>query len=148
MDPTHTSTMTGGSGNRLQREQAGLGMAVVLISHDLGVVAGACERVLVMYAGRIVEMAATRDIFYQPKHPYTRALRRARPAGVEKGQQLLALPGQPPDPSRLPDGCAFASRCEYATDACRAGTPRLKEVATGHWSACVRVQAGDLAIEP
>ena len=127
---------------RLQRER---GMAVIFITHDLGVVAGLCDRVQVMYAGRIVEMAATTDVFASPQHPYTRALQRSIPALQPKGSELFTIPGLPPDLSRLPPGCAFAPRCEFAVDRCRTGeSPTLDETKPRHRSACLRVQAGEI----
>jgi oligopeptide transport system ATP-binding protein len=126
---------------RLQRE---FGMAVIFITHDLGVVSGLCDRVLVMYAGRIVESGDVRTIFYQPRHPYTRALQRSIPSTQPKGAELFTIPGLPPDLSRLPAGCAFAPRCESATDLCRRQDPALRELAPGHATACLRVQAGEI----
>jgi oligopeptide transport system ATP-binding protein len=125
----------------LQRE---LGMAVIFISHDLGVIAGLCDRVLVMYAGRVVEAAAVRPLFRQPRHPYTRALQRSIPATQPKGADLFTIPGLPPDPSRLSAGCPFAPRCEFAVDRCRRENPQLQEIAPGHASACLRAQAGEI----
>ncbi|HQF40166.1 MAG TPA: ABC transporter ATP-binding protein, partial [Opitutaceae bacterium] len=127
---------------RLQRE---LGMAVIFITHDLGVVAGLCDRVQVMYAGRIVESATTTDLFARPHHPYTRALQRSIPALQPKGAELFTIPGLPPDLSRLPPGCPFAPRCEFAVEKCRTGdAPPLAETQPAHHSACLRVQAGEL----
>ena len=127
---------------RLQRE---LGMAVIFITHDLGVVAGLCDRVQVMYAGRIVESATTTDLFARPQHPYTRALQRSIPALQPKGAELFTIPGLPPDLSRLPPGCPFAPRCEFAVEQCRTGdAPPLVETKPAHHSACLRVQAGEL----
>ena len=127
---------------RLQRE---LGMAVIFITHDLGVVAGLCDRVQVMYAGRIVESATTTALFARPQHPYTRALQRSIPALQPKGAELFTIPGLPPDLSRLPPGCPFAPRCEFAVEKCRTGdAPPLLETQPAHHSACLRVQAGEL----
>ncbi|MDB6169766.1 MAG: dipeptide/oligopeptide/nickel transporter ATP-binding protein [Verrucomicrobia bacterium] len=126
---------------RMQRE---LGMAVIFITHDLGVVSGLCDRVQVMYAGRIVETADTRAIFHSPQHPYTRALQRSIPAMQPKGAELFTIPGMPPDLSRPVIGCAFAPRCGYAAERCRVETPGLAELTPTHGHACLRVQAGDL----
>jgi oligopeptide transport system ATP-binding protein len=126
---------------RLQRE---LGMAVIFISHDLAVVAGLCDRVLVMYAGRVVESADVRSLFRQPRHPYTRALQRSIPSTQPKGADLFTIPGLPPDPSRPVAGCPFAPRCEFAVDRCRSEEPRLRDLAPGHAAACLRVQAGEI----
>lgn len=128
---------------KMQRE---LGMAVIWISHDLGVVAGFCDRVLVMYAGRIVESAPTEQIFKNPLHPYNRALQKSIPALQAKGAELYTIPGLPPDLSKPLAGCAFAPRCEFATDVCRSGQMALKETAPGHSSACVRVQAKEIQL--
>ena len=127
---------------RFQRER---GMAVIFITHDLGVVAGLCDRVQVMYAGRIVESADTRTLFREPRHPYTRALQRSIPALQAKGVELATIPGMPPDLAHPPAGCAFAPRCEFATERCRIGeAPNLKETNPNHLTACLRVQAGEI----
>ncbi len=128
---------------RLQRER---GMAVIWISHDLGVVAGFCRRVQVMYAGRVVESGRVEDIFARPLHPYNRALQRSIPALQGKGAELYTIPGLPPDVSKPLPACAFADRCEFAQPACRTGEMTLKEIDPGHASACVRVQRGELKI--
>ena len=126
---------------RLQRE---FGMAVIFVTHDLGVVAGLCDRVQVMYAGRIVESADTRTLFATPRHPYTRALQRSIPSLQPKGAELYTIPGLPPDLVHPPAGCAFSPRCEFATDRCRAEPPALQPVGPSHAHACLRVQAGEL----
>jgi len=129
---------------RLQQEH---GTAVIWISHDLGVVAGYCEQVLVMYAGRIVESGPVDAIYKRPAHPYNRALQRSIPALQGKGEELYTIPGLPPDMSRPPAGCAFAERCEFAEAACRERQPELLEQSSGHWTACLRVQNGDLQLD-
>jgi oligopeptide transport system ATP-binding protein len=126
---------------KMQRE---LGMAVIFITHDLGVVSGLCDRVQVMYAGRIVETADTRTLFRSPRHPYTRALQKSIPSLQAKGTELYTIAGLPPDLSKPLPGCAFAPRCEFAADRCTATTPALAEIATNHTQACLRVQAGEL----
>jgi oligopeptide transport system ATP-binding protein len=131
----------------IKRGQQQLGMAVILISHDLGVVSGFCDRVQVMYAGRIVESAQTETLFRSPSHPYNRALQKSIPALQPKGVALYTIPGLPPDLSRPIQGCAFAPRCEFAVDACRTGEVVLKEVAPGHRSACLRVQEKQITLE-
>ena len=128
---------------RLQRER---GMAVIWISHDLGVVAGFCRRVLVMYAGRVVESGRVEDIFARPLHPYNRALQRSIPALQGKGAELYTIPGLPPDVSKPLPACAFADRCEFAQSECRTGEVALKEIELGHASACMRVQRGELSL--
>ena len=126
---------------KMQRE---LGTAAIFVSHDLGVVAGFCQRVLVMYAGRIVESAPTDALFYRPRHPYNRALQKSIPALQPKGTDLYTIAGQPPDLSRPLDGCAFAARCEFVIEKCHRGELRLEAVEPDHFSACQRVQEGDL----
>ncbi|HET9052324.1 MAG TPA: ABC transporter ATP-binding protein [Candidatus Dormibacteraeota bacterium] len=118
--------------------QAQLGMAVLLITHDLGVIAGRADRVAVMYAGRIVEEGTTDEIFYEPRHPYTRALLSSIPRVDEAGETLSAIPGTPPDPGALPPGCAFAPRCTLASDVCGAEVPVLAGATAGsaHRAAC------------
>jgi len=113
------------------------GTSLVLITHDLGVVAGLCDRVLIMYAGRAVEVGPVRDIFRQPAHPYTQALLRSMPSLViDPGKDLPVIPGQPPDLTNLPGGCAFASRCIHTLDTCLGERPRLQAVGAGHARAC------------
>jgi oligopeptide transport system ATP-binding protein len=128
----------------IKKMQNELGMAVIFITHDLGVVSGLCDRVQVMYAGRIAETADTRALFYEPKHPYTRALQRSIPSMQKKGAELFTIPGMPPDLSKPLAGCSFAPRCEHATELCRAQDPQLAEWKPGHLQACLRVQAGEL----
>jgi len=119
-------------------------MAVIFITHDLAVAAGLCDRVQVMYAGRIVETAGTETLFREPRHPYTRALQRSIPALQPKGTELYTIPGLPPDVSKPIPGCAFAPRCEFVVDRCRAVVPPLLESAPGHFHACLRAQAGEI----
>ena len=126
---------------KMQRE---LGMAVIFITHDLGVVSGLCDRVQVMYAGRIVETADTRTLFHSPRHPYTRALQRSIPSLQPKGTELYTISGMPPDLSKPLPGCSFAARCEHATDGCRVNNPALANLAPTHAQACLRVQSGEL----
>jgi len=127
---------------KLQRE---FGMAVIFITHDLGVVSGLCDRVQVMYAGRIVEQAGTRALFRAPRHPYTRALQKSIPALQPKGAELFTIPGLPPDLSQPIAGCAFAPRCEFAADICHAQSPTLAASSNeGHRDACLRAQKGEI----
>ena len=126
---------------KMQRE---LGMAVIFITHDLGVVSGLCDRVQVMYAGRIVESADTRTLFHSPRHPYTRALQRSIPSLQPKGTELYTISGLPPDLSKPLPGCAFSVRCEHATDHCRTTTPALAPLSPTHAQACLRIQSGEL----
>ncbi|HTL66508.1 MAG TPA: ABC transporter ATP-binding protein [Lacunisphaera sp.] len=119
-------------------------MAVIFITHDLGVVAGLCDRVQVMYAGRIVEAADTRTLFQSPRHPYTKALQRSIPALQEKGRELYTIAGLPPDLSKPITGCPFAPRCEFALDSCRLGDPVLQPVSASQSTSCYRVQRGEI----
>jgi len=128
----------------IKATQQELGMAVIFITHDLAVAAGLCDRVQVMYAGRIVETAGTETLFREPRHPYTRALQRSIPALQPKGTELYTIPGLPPDVSKPIPGCAFAPRCEFVVDRCRAVVPPLLESAPGHFHACLRAQAGEI----
>ena len=127
----------------LQKE---IGMAVILITHDLGVVAGFCERVMVMYAGRIAESAPVQELFQHPRHPYNVALQQSIPALHAKGEELFTIPGLPPDLSRPIQGCAFAPRCLHAADQCRSTQISLQSITPHHQSACLRVQKGEIQI--
>ncbi len=113
------------------------GMALVLISHDLGVVAEACDRVCVMYAGRIVEQASVDALFAKPTHPYTRGLLGALPPLDGPRRRLAAIPGGVPEPWAMPPGCAFAPRCGDRMGACDAAMPGAVMVAPGHRAACL-----------
>jgi len=114
-----------------------LGMAMIWITHDLGVVAGLAERVIVMYAGFIVEEAGVDDLYDDPRHPYTLALLGALPrADRRRHQRLKSIPGAPPSLLVQPRGCPFAPRCELAADICWAENPALRPVAAGHRIAC------------
>ncbi|MBI1320343.1 MAG: ATP-binding cassette domain-containing protein [Candidatus Hydrogenedens sp.] len=119
--------------NRLREE---LGMAVIFITHDLGVVARVCDRVAVMYAGRMLESADVEALYADTRHPYTRALMDSIPSSRAHGEELFAIPGLPPDPARPILGCPFAPRCAHALDTCRAGEFPLLDVGAGHASAC------------
>jgi peptide/nickel transport system permease protein len=113
------------------------GTAVLLISHDIGVVSDVCSRVLVMYAGRIVEDISTERLVREPTHPYTRALMAAVPdMTAERNRPLAAIPGSPPELEALPPGCPFAPRCPEATESCWTQEPRLEQAAEGHRIAC------------
>ncbi len=114
-----------------------LNMAMVLISHDLGVVAENCDRVAVMYAGRIVESGPAAEIFDQPRHPYARGLIDALPT-LEDERRLVAIPGVVPDPRAMPPGCAFGPRCAYAEPVCLSAVPALRATTPGRRLACAR----------
>ena len=130
----------------IELEQRQRGVAVILISHDLGVVAEVCDRVMVMYAGRVVETAPAEALFRSPRHPYTRALQLSRPALQVKGAELYTIPGVPPDPARPLPGCPFAPRCEYAIEPCTTAAIGLASVGDAQASACVRVQRQEIRI--
>jgi oligopeptide transport system ATP-binding protein len=115
------------------------GTAIIMITHDLGVVAGLCDRVMVMYAGRVAEAGSVRDIFYRPQHPYTLGLLKSMPRIDEHGAtQLAAIPGQPPNLQALPPGCAYQERCPFVFERCRADEPALRPLAAeeGRAKAC------------
>ena len=114
-------------------------MSMILITHDLGVVAEVCEDVAVMYAGRIVEQGSADDIFNHTRHPYTEGLFDSLPNLKQRGEELVPIKGLMPDPSDLPPGCAFAPRCPYATEACTRGVPALRAVegSATHKVACL-----------
>jgi len=122
----------------LRDMRARFGLALLLITHDFGVVASLADRVAVMYAGRIVEEGATRAVLRAPAHPYTRALLASLP-GRMPGSRLAAIPGAPPDPAALPPGCAFGPRCPDHDAACDARPPEMVVVAHAHAARCVRL---------
>ena len=116
--------------------QRKLNMAMVYISHDIAVIAEVSDRVGVMYAGCMVELASTNAIFLEPLHPYTMALMRAFPSILGEKNELTALPGEPPDLINPPSGCRFHPRCPFATDICKSRVPEFEEHAPGHLVAC------------
>jgi oligopeptide transport system ATP-binding protein len=118
---------------RLKRE---FGMAIMLITHDLGVVAEMCERVVVMYAGRVVEEADVFSLFARPLHPYTEGLLASIPRLDDERETLHAIPGVVPDPLARPPGCRFATRCPYVMDRCRQEEPPLETLGPGLKAAC------------
>ncbi|WP_315742964.1 MULTISPECIES: ABC transporter ATP-binding protein [unclassified Bradyrhizobium] len=118
------------------------GMALILISHDLGVIAENVRRMMVMYGGTVVESGATDAIFTRMAHPYTQGLFRARPRlGARKGERLSTIPGTVPELVDLPPGCPFADRCALAVDACRAALPPSVDLGAGHGARCIRTDA-------
>ncbi len=128
--------------NELQRE---LNMSVILITHDLGVVAETCDRVAVMYAGKIVESAQVASLFETPKHPYTHGLFRSLPTLTEKKKQLAVIPGAVPSPLDFPSGCRFRTRCSFVQEICKQ-EPVLREIAPNHFAAChFAEEVGNLA---
>ncbi len=118
--------------------QAETGMAIILITHDLGVIAEMADDVAVMYAGRVVERTSARDLFEDPQHPYTLGLLGSIPRLDEDRERLLAITGAVPPPFALPPGCRFAPRCPFAIEACRAEIPGLRSISPGHEAACLR----------
>ena len=122
----------------LRRLRAELGMAVILITHDLGVVSDFADRVAVMYAARIVETAPAEALFAAPAHPYTEGLLASLPRLSETVERLVAIPGQVPPPFAMPPGCRFAPRCAHAKAPCAAAAPPLLPVGEGRAAACIR----------
>jgi oligopeptide transport system ATP-binding protein len=119
------------------------GTATILITHNLGVVAGMCERVMVMYAGRVVESGPTVDVFAHPKHPYTWSLLRSIPRlDAERHEPLKPIEGLPPDLINLPSGCAFQPRCQFSIERCSRDTPVLNRVGETQLAACWVTQSG------
>ncbi|MEX2655324.1 MAG: ABC transporter ATP-binding protein [Acidimicrobiia bacterium] len=117
--------------------QERLGMALIWITHDLGVVAGIADRVMVLYGGRIMEESAVDELYRQRRHPYTRGLLDSLPTpGVDRPDRLYAIPGLPPDPARMPPGCPFAPRCEHTVDRCRDQRPEYRSPVPDHRVAC------------
>ena len=112
------------------------GTSVILITHDLGVVAGMTDQIIVMYAGKIFEQAPTRELFARPGNPYTKGLLRSVPDPLEEKGTLYQIPGQPPDVAHLPAGCPFAPRCERAEDVCRREFPPFVQLNANHYSLC------------
>jgi oligopeptide/dipeptide ABC transporter ATP-binding protein len=114
-----------------------LGVALIIITHNLGVVARYADRVNVMYAGKIIEHGSAREIYKNPSHPYTLGLLNSVPRlDQPRMDKLVPIEGQPPDLTRLPEGCAFRVRCRFAVDRCASEVPPLEDVGDGHLSAC------------
>jgi oligopeptide transport system ATP-binding protein len=123
-----------------------IGMAIIWITHDLGIIAGLAQRVIVMYAGFIVEHASVDEVYDNPRHPYTISLLGALPrVDMSREERLVSIPGLPPNLIGLPKGCPFAPRCRFVADRCRQDNPPLISIAPNHEIACwVNVQTGDL----
>ncbi len=115
------------------------GMACMIVTHNLGVVAEICDTVSVMYAGQVVETASVQDLFAHPMHPYTKALMASSPSKSNRGEKMVTIPGEPPKLYLELKGCAFASRCPYATEYCKTHTPALQEVRKGQQAACFEI---------
>ncbi len=111
-------------------------MAVVLITHDLAVVAQRADDVVVMYAGTVVEQGTVHDVFTSPRHPYTRGLLHSVPEDAERGRPLPAVPGSPPEPSAVPPGCVFQARCPLVRERCVRERPSLRSAGDGRSAAC------------
>ncbi len=128
----------------LLRLKAELGMAVAIVTHDLGVVAGTCDRVAVMYAGRVLETGGVEAVLRDPAHAYTLGLLGSLPGVQQPRQRLVGIPGSPPDladPAALPPGCRFAPRCGFVRPDCKAAVPPLLRITPDHASACIRAGA-------
>ncbi len=121
--------------------------SMIMITHDLGIVAEVCDDVAVMYAGRIIEQGSLEEIFRNTKHPYTEGLFNSLPNIYEEQEMLKPIKGLMPDPTNLPEGCAFAPRCEYACEECRKRRPELKSFEGTHKCACLRYEEKDFVIE-
>jgi peptide/nickel transport system ATP-binding protein len=111
-------------------------MGIIMITHDLGVVAEVCDRVIVMYAGKIVEQADVKELFGSPKHPYTKGLLESVPRLGAKKEKLGSIPGMVPSPDKMPQGCRFYDRCSMAMDMCKKNMPEIKDVGQNHLAAC------------
>ncbi|MFC0525376.1 ABC transporter ATP-binding protein [Pontibacillus salicampi] len=129
---------------RLQKE---LGMAIIMITHDLGVVAEVCDRVMVMYAGKPVEFADVAELFEHPKHPYTWGLLSSIPTIANKKERLDAIKGIPPDLRALPAGCSFAPRCKHAMEACQHVDPGYVEARRNHQVRCLLYEEKEVAMK-
>ncbi len=124
----------------VQDLQQQMGTSVVWVTHDLGVVAQLCDRVAVMYAGRIMELAPVVELFEHSRHPYTHGLMESIPSGYSRVRPLVPIPGQPPNLLNLATGCPFEPRCRYADEACRAAQTPLRPAGVGHYSACIKFE--------
>jgi oligopeptide/dipeptide ABC transporter ATP-binding protein len=121
--------------------RARLGLALLFISHDLAVVRSLCDRVVVLYLGRVMEAGPVASVFGAPRHPYTQALLSAVPSlDAARRRTRILLPGDPPSPSDPPSGCVFRTRCAMAVPACAERVPALMAVGPGHSAACIRVE--------
>ncbi len=124
------------------------GMGILLVTHDLGVVADFADDVAVMYAGHLVEYGSVREVFQRPKHPYARGLLEAMPQGAKPRTQLATVTGRVPLAGQFPAGCRFRTRCPYVTEDCTSTDLQTIDVGFNHRSRCIRVQSGDLNLEP
>ncbi len=117
-----------------------IGMSMIFVTHDLGVASQLCDRIAVMYAGRIMEIAPAREIFMNPKHPYTYGLMRAVPSIYRKGEKLYSIEGTQPTPGSLSEGCPFSPRCDFCEEECKRMIPDLTEESAGHYTRCSRIK--------
>ena len=117
-----------------------LNTSIMLITHDLGVVAEMSDHVIVMYSGKVVEDAPVEELFKNPRHPYTIGLMNSMPSLIGEGKRLESIKGAVPNPLYLPKGCYFHPRCKFATDECRNGQPELRDIASGHKVSCFRAE--------
>jgi len=124
----------------MKQLQKDLDMAIIMITHDLGVIAEISDRVAVMYAGKMVEYTDVKRLFKNPKHPYTWALLNAIPRLDIEQERLFSIPGVVPDALHFPSGCKFHTRCEFATEKCRNEEPGLIEIEDGHFVACWNIE--------
>jgi oligopeptide/dipeptide ABC transporter ATP-binding protein len=131
----------------MKRLQQRLGMSVILITHDMGVVAETAKRIVVLYAGRVCEAADTLSLFEKPMHPYTVGLLTCVPHLALQTDKLEAIPGNIPNLIEPPSGCRFHPRCKYAVRRCSQELPEAVEVDKGHLSACLRVQDNEISLE-
>ncbi|OYU49237.1 MAG: dipeptide ABC transporter ATP-binding protein DppD [Rhizobiales bacterium PAR1] len=129
----------------LRKLQVDMGMSMIFVTHDLGVAAQIADRVAVMYAGRIIESGPVKDVLMNPQHPYTRGMLASSVHSATRGEDIEAIPGSPPDMRRLSSGCAFAPRCAYADDACRAAIPPETVPGPGRTVCCFKAGATALA---
>ena len=118
--------------------QKRLGVSVILVTHDISVVAYVCDRIVVMYAGQVIESGPVAEVLERPFHPYTMGLTNAFPDLARASDQLVPVPGNPPDLRDPPNGCRFAARCPFALDRCRSDDPQLERVGGNHDAACWR----------
>ena len=132
--------------NLMRKLRDGYRMSMVMITHDLGIVAEICDEVAVMYAGRIVERGTLREVFKETKHPYTEGLFNSLPNPRDRKAELIPIPGLMPDPSNLPPGCAFAERCPYASEKCLQKRPELHQFSETHSALCTAYEDASFRI--
>ena len=119
-------------------------MSMLMITHDLGIVADVCDEVSIVYAGRVVEHGNLEDIFEKTAHPYTEGLFNSIPDISARTDRLVPIQGLMPDPANLPEGCPFAPRCQYAAGACSRGVPKRTQLSDTHYVCCVRCERGGM----